>query len=93
VAVARAVSKAEEWPSRPQPAIASFEVEWTAAQLRILQSLCRTGMFGRTLEQVVENLVMERARELVLEGWIDRDPQTLKPTAVARPRSTTKRRR
>lgn len=34
-----------------------------------LESLAKTGLFGKSPGEVAEQLVRERLRELLLEGW------------------------
>jgi hypothetical protein len=41
---------------------------------RQLDLLLHTGLFGKTRAEVAELLLRERLREIILEGWSERQP-------------------
>jgi hypothetical protein len=48
------------------------QISTTPQVLRALQQLVRTGLFGKSVAEVAEELMRGRLRELVREGWTRR---------------------
>lgn len=60
---------------QPPPATVTIQIATNAVVAELLGLLQDTGLFGETIEQVAEQLLREKLRELELQGWCGGMPE------------------
>lgn len=59
--------------ARNRTATEIIRISTTPRVCRELESLAQTGLFGKNPSEVAEQLLRDRVRELVLQGWPNSD--------------------